>query len=90
MDKINVTSQLWNIRLVGVDIKVNHAAIMTPEEGNQIWDSGAVGVFNPEVLLHCVFFYVGKYFCLRGSPELREPKPLSAAANLHSERDHAI
>ena len=49
-------------------------AIVTSEE-DQLWDSGAIGIFNPKVLLCCVFFYVGKCFCLCGGHELRELKP---------------
>ena len=48
---------------------------MTPEEEDKLWDSGAIGIFSPKVLLRCVFFYVGKCFCLRGGQELRELKP---------------
>ena len=61
------------LRRAGIGAKVNHVVIVTPEE-DQLWDSGAIGIFNPKVLLHCVF-YIGKCFCLRGSQELRELKP---------------
>ena len=60
------------LRLAGIGAKVNLAAIVTPKD--QLWDSGAIGIFNPKVLLRYVF-YVGKCFCLRGGQEMRELKP---------------
>ena len=44
------------------------------EEENQLWESGVLGVHNPKVLLHTVFFLNGKTFCLRGGEEHRNLK----------------
>ena len=53
----------------GVGAVVKHAAIVTPEEENQLWSSKVLGVHNPLALLRAVFFYVGKTFCIRGEEE---------------------
>lgn len=63
------------LRRAGIGAKVKHAAVISQAEEDQLWDSGAIGIFNPKVLLHCAFYYVGKCFCLRGGQELRELKP---------------
>ena len=49
--------------------------MITPEEEEQLWNSGAMGIFNPKVLLRAVFFCVGKAFCLRGGAQQRSLKP---------------
>ena len=63
------------LRQAGIGAKIKHAAVVTPAEEDQLWDSGSIGIFSPKVLLRCVFYYVGKCFCLRGGQELRELKP---------------
>ena len=63
------------LRQEGVGAKVKHAAIITPEEEEKLWESGAIGIFSPEVLVRCIFYYVGKVFCLRGGQEQRDLKP---------------
>ena len=42
------------------------------EEENQLWTAGILNVSDPKGLLHCVFFYNEKCFCLRGGQEHRE------------------
>ena len=37
-----------------------------------MWRSGVLNVVSPKGLLRCVFFYVGKSFCLRGGQEHRD------------------
>ena len=54
---------------VGANVK--HAQVFSPEEKDKLWDSGAMGIFNPKVILCTVFFYVGKAFCLHGGTEQR-------------------
>ena len=63
------------LRVQGVGANVKHAQVVTPEEEDQLWNSGTIGIFNPKVLLRAVFFYVGKAFCLRGGAEQRSLKP---------------
>ena len=75
LSEIHTTCDKLTVELqrARIGAKVNHTVIVTPED--QLWDSGAIGIFNPQVLLHCVFFYLGKCFCLHGGHELRELKP---------------
>ena len=55
--------------------KVKHAAVITPEEEEKLWESGAIGIYSPEVIVRCIFYYIGKIFCLRGGQEQRDLKP---------------
>uniref|UniRef100_A0A1X7V015 ZMYM2-like/QRICH1 C-terminal domain-containing protein n=1 Tax=Amphimedon queenslandica TaxID=400682 RepID=A0A1X7V015_AMPQE len=45
------------------------------EEEKQLWDSTVLNVTTPIGLLHAVFFYIGKVFCLCGGAEQRNLKP---------------
>ena len=45
------------------------------EEEDILWGSGALSIDNPTGLQRAVFFYVGKFFCLRGGDEQRNLKP---------------
>ena len=45
---------------------MKHTAVITPEEEDKLWGSGAIGIYSPEVLVCCIFYYIGKVFCLRG------------------------
>jgi hypothetical protein len=62
------------LRTEGVGAVVKHAAIVTPEEENQLWNSKVLGVHSPVALVRAVFFYVGKTFCIRGGEEQRRLK----------------
>ena len=63
------------LRQEGVGAKVKHAPIITPEEEELLWESAAIRIYSPEVLVRCIFYYVGKVFCLRGGQEQRDLKP---------------
>ena len=63
------------LRQSGVGAQVKHAAVIEPVEEEQLWESGAIGIYSPRVLVRCVFYYVGKAFCLRGGQEQRDLKP---------------
>ena len=72
------------LRKSGVGAQVKHAPVITPEE-EKLWDSGAIGVYSPKALGRCVFYYVGKSFCLRGGEEHRSLKPSQFERGFHSE-----
>ena len=57
------------LRMDGVGAVVKHAAIVTPEEENKLWESKVLGVHTPLALVGAVFFYVGKAFCIRGQEQ---------------------
>lgn len=59
------------LRMDSAGAVVKHAAIVTPEEENMLWDSKVIGVHTPLALVHAVFFYNGKAFCIRGGQERR-------------------
>ena len=62
------------LRTEGVGAMVKHAAVVTPEEETQLWNSKVLGVHSPLALIRAVFFYVGKTFCIRGGEEQRRLK----------------
>ena len=62
------------LRKEGVGSDKKNAKPFTKEEEEQLWSSGAIGVSDPLSLLHAVFYYNGKNFCLRGGIEHRELK----------------
>ena len=45
------------LRTEGVGAVVKHAAIVTPEEENQLWDSKVLGVHSPLALVSAVFLH---------------------------------
>ena len=47
------TREFIVLQFQGVGANVKHAKI---EEEDQLWDAGTMGIFNPKVLLHAVFF----------------------------------
>ena len=53
----------------GVGAEVKHKPIIEKKEEQQLWNVGIIGVDTPRGVLHAVFFYVGKIFCLRGGVE---------------------
>ena len=58
---------------VGADVK--HTAIISNEEEDKLWSSGALNVTDPKGLQQAVFYYVGKVYCIRGGEEQRCIKP---------------
>ena len=54
---------------VGADVK--HSAMISVEEEDELWSSGAI---NQE-LQRSVFYYVGKIFCIRGGDKQRNLRP---------------
>lgn len=54
---------------------LKHAPVITPEEEDKLWCSGAIEITSPKALGRCIFYYLRKAFCLRGGVEQREHKP---------------
>lgn len=63
------------LRQAGVGASVSHTSVINAEEKVMLWNSGAIGIYSPKALVWCIFYYVGKAFCLRGGQEQRELKP---------------
>ena len=55
----------------GIGIETKATAVFSEVEENILWDTGVINTTNPTGLLHAVFFYNGKNFCLRGGVEHR-------------------
>ena len=53
----------------GIGVGRKSAVIVSIEDEDQFWSSGALGTAFPEVLQRTVFFYVGMQFVLRGVQE---------------------
>ena len=56
--------------------QVKHAPVITPEEEEKLWDSGAIGIYSPQALGRCVL--------LRGQivlPAWRRRAPKSQASS---------
>ena len=66
-----IESTFAELRKNGVGAEVKHTPIIEKKEEEQLWSVGVMGVDTPRLLLHAVFFYVGKIFCLRGGVEQR-------------------
>lgn len=62
------------LRQAGVGVTVKHTAVISATEEEQLWSSGAIGMYSPKALVRYVFFYVGKAFCIRGGQEQRDLK----------------
>ena len=62
----NVTlSNLYkSLRSEGVGTESRPTEPITTSEEEQLWVSGVLNIKTPKSLLRCVFFYVGKTFCL--------------------------
>ena len=58
---------------VGADVK--HTAIISNEEEDKLWSSGALNITDPKGLQQVVFYYVRKVYCIRGEEEQRCLKP---------------
>ena len=66
------------LREQGVGANIKQAEVITPEEEEQLWNSGAMGIFSPKVCyVRFNFFYTNDWqsFCLRGGAEQRSLKP---------------
>ena len=57
---------------IGTEMKATPA--LSDIEEAKFWDTGVIGTADPTALLHAVFFYNGKNFCLRGGVEHRKLK----------------
>ena len=53
---------------------VKHAAVISLEHEELMWQKGALGVHSPDSLLRAVFYTVGLHFCLREGQEHRDSK----------------
>lgn len=62
------------LRKEGIGASVHHAPIITLEDENLFWSSGALGTDNPSSLLRAVFYTAGLHFSLRGGQEHRDLK----------------
>ena len=60
---------LRQLRHDGIGVERKRAALITPDIESKLWESGVIGCYSPQALLHAVFFYNGKNFCLRGISE---------------------
>ena len=58
---------------VGTDVK--HTAVITNEEEDQLWSSGALNISDSKGQQQAVFYYVGKVYCIRGGEEQQRLKP---------------
>ena len=70
-----VESVLCDLRRNGIGAEVKHAPVISPEEEEQLWASGTLGIDTPSKLQRSVFFYLGKVCCIRGGEEQRNLKP---------------
>lgn len=59
------------LRSDGVGAESQQTEGISREEEDKLWTSGVLNIVSPKGLLRCVFFYVGKSFCLRGGEEHR-------------------
>ena len=60
-----------SLRSDGVGSTSAHTEGISKEEEDTLWQSGVLNVESSIGLLHAVFFYCGKCFCLRGGQEHR-------------------
>ena len=58
----------------GIGADVNHAAVLSIEDENAMWEKGVVGDSTPWQLLRAAFLTVGLHFSLRGEQEHRDLK----------------
>ena len=56
----------------GIGTKVNKADIISQEEEEQLWSSGALGSDDPVTLIQTVFYQIGINFALRGGRDHRD------------------
>ena len=73
-----------NLHKEGIGVEIRHAAIITEEEEDRLWNLGILGDQSPRALVRSVFFLNGKNFCLRGGQEHRN---LKLSQFVH-EKDH--
>ena len=46
------------LRESGVGALVHHAPVISPEEEDKLWNSGAIGIYSPKALVRCVFYLI--------------------------------
>ena len=63
-----------SLRKEGVGTEVKHAAVVSVEHEDILWNKGVLGIASPESLLRAVFYTVGLHFSLRGGQEHRDLK----------------
>ena len=54
---------------IGTDTKAT--PVLSIDEEDALWSKGVLSLDNPIGLMNAVFFYKGKFFCLRGRKEHR-------------------
>ena len=58
----------------GIGTETKHTEPITKDDEQALWDKKILDLSTPQGLLYCVFFYNGKYLCLRGGDEHRNLK----------------
>ena len=58
----------------GIGTETKATPVLSDNEEAKLWETGVISTANPTGLLHAVFFYNGKNFCLRGGVEHRNLK----------------
>ena len=57
------------LRCNGIGIERRRAQVITQDIETKLWETGVLGFHSPQSLLNAVFYYNGKFFCLRGVSE---------------------
>ena len=58
----------------GIGCSSKQTEVLTDQDEEKLWNTGALDPETPQGLLNCVFFLNGKNFCLRGGAEHRDLK----------------
>ena len=61
-----------SLRKDGIGASKSHAAVISVEDENLMWDSGVVGTDSPWAVVRAAFVITGLYFSLRGGQEHRD------------------
>ena len=59
----------------GIGTEVKHASLITPEEEGKLWTAEVFLIKTAKALQRAVFYYIGKYFCIRGGQAQRSLGP---------------
>ena len=54
----------------GIGAEVKRTPVLTIADEDKLWTTGVLSLDTPEGLIHAVFFYNGKNFCLKGGEEV--------------------